>query len=116
MVLVSLDEPAEGMTRSTSFTGTVNIAYALGDKADGEKRKPSWRDLLLPGAYGALAGLAMSVRKPRGAASGGLSRPPVASGSPILAQKSMGRSSTRAEAGRSVPFQVGRQKSMGRPR
>jgi len=61
MVLVSLDEPADGMTRSTSFTGTVNIAYALGS-AKGERRKPGWRDLLLPGAYGALAGLALSAR------------------------------------------------------
>ena len=71
MVLVSLDEPdglggaadGGGMSRSTSFTGTVNIAYALGDK-DKALPRPRWRGLLLPGAYGALAGLAMSVRRP----------------------------------------------------
>ena len=49
------------MKRSASFAGTVNIGLALGDQ-NKQKPLPDWRDLILPGCYGALAGLAMSVR------------------------------------------------------
>ena len=46
------------MKRSASFAGTVNIGLALGDQ-NKQKPLPDWRDLILPGCYGALAGLAM---------------------------------------------------------
>ena len=40
--------------RSASFAGTVNIGLALGDQ-NKQKPLPDWRDLILPGCYGALA-------------------------------------------------------------
>ena len=61
MVLVTLPSEDAAMKRSASFAGTVNLGIALGN-ASRKPPRPVWRDLLLPGCYGALAGLVMSVR------------------------------------------------------
>ena len=63
MVVVVPTEPDSGkMKRSQSWTGTVDIGYAL---SEDETSKPgSWSSLMLPAVYGALAGLATSVRRP----------------------------------------------------
>ena len=67
MVVVVPTEPDSGkMKRSQSWTGTVDIGYAL---SEDETSKPgSWSSLMLPAVYGALAGLATAVLVYYGAA------------------------------------------------
>ena len=64
MVVVDLgnESPNGEMKRSSSFAGTVDIGYALAEPKEAPYQ--GWQSLALPATYGALAGMAMSVRQP----------------------------------------------------
>lgn len=74
MVVVELGEKEGegGMKRSTSFAGTVDISLALHESRMCSDVETGWKTLALPGFYGALGGLAMSVRQPWAICAAGL--------------------------------------------